>query len=279
MLLASLAGWLSAQPAGQAINLNDIQSDLVVPDVTDDLPAAGQRVRQVNPGDKSSKLFHVLYLPTDWQPDRKYPVIVEYPGNGNFKNKLGDVSTGRVEDCKLGYGLTEGRGFIWVCLPFVDQQTHSHTIKWWGDAEATATYCRQTVTRICREYGGDPASVILAGFSRGAIAGNYIGLRDDETARLWRGMILHSHYDGVRKWGYPGDDPESARQRLRRFKGKPQFITQENSTDDIKAFLKTEDIRATFVPLPYPNHTDVWVLKDIPERRQARQWLAQVLKQ
>ncbi len=235
-------------------------------------------MRQVNPGYESWKLFHVLYLPTDWKPNGKYPVIVEYPGNGGFQNKLGDVSTGRVEDCKLGYGITEGRGFIWVCLPFVDKTMHSHTIKWWGDADATAAYCRETVARVCHEYGGDPASVILTGFSRGSLAGNYIGLRDDETAKLWRAMILHSHYDGVRKWGYPDDDPASARRRLLRFQGKPQFISHEMSVDDIKAYLKTAEVKATLVPIPYPNHSDVWVLKDIPERKKMRDWLAEILK-
>jgi predicted esterase len=39
-----------------------------------------------------------------------------------------------------------------------------------GDVEAMAEYCKKTVRRICTEYGGDPANVFIAGFSRGAIA-------------------------------------------------------------------------------------------------------------
>jgi hypothetical protein len=35
--------------------------------------------------------------------------------------------------------------------------------------------------------------------------------------------------------------------------------------------------RFTFVDLPYRNHTDVWVLRDIPERRRLRQWVRDVL--
>jgi hypothetical protein len=134
------------------------------------------------------------------------------------------------------------------------------------------------VARICNEFGGDPGAVILTGFSRGAIACNYIGLRDAETAKLWRAMIVHSHYDGVRRWGYSGDDRESALKRLSRFSGKPQFVTHELSIDDTRDFLKSADVRATFCPLPYPNHSADWVLKDIPERKQLREWLVEVLK-
>ena len=212
------------------------------------------------------------------EPDGKYPVIVEYPGNGGYENKLGDKSTGRVEDCKLGYGISGGKGFIWICLPFVDPKAKAHALTWWGDPDATAAYCRKAVTGVCRDFGGDPDAIILTGFSRGAIACNYIGLRDDETAKLWRAMIVHSHYDGVRRWGYADDDSAAARRRLQRFKGRPQFITHEMSIDATRAFLKDAEVDATLRALPYPNHSDVWVLKDVPERAELRKWLARVLQ-
>jgi len=278
-MAACLGGLLAAQAAPEAVNLHDLKSDLVVPEVVNGEPGPGKRVRQVNPGYEGWDLHHILYLPGDWNPRRKQPVIFEYPANGGYTNRYGDVSSGRVEDCRLGYGISGGRGFIWVSLPFVDTKSRRHAIQWWGDPERTAAYCRQTVARVCRDYGGDPQAVILSGFSRGAIACSYIGLRDEETARLWRALIAHSHYDGVRRWGYAEDDAESARRRVRRFQEKPQFITQENSVSDIEAFFMAAKIGgATLLPLPYPNHTDAWVLKDVPERRQLRDWLAGVLK-
>ena len=51
--------------------------------------------------------------------------------------------------------------------------------------------------RVCEQYGGDRAAVILTGFSRGAIACNYLGLHNEEIAGLWRAFIPYSHYDGV----------------------------------------------------------------------------------
>lgn len=269
---------LRAEPAPSPSNLHEIPDDLVLPAVTNEAPAAGKRVWQVNPGFESWNLRHVLYLPVDWKPGQHYPVIMEYPGNGGFQNKLGDKSTGRVEDCRMGYGLSGGRGFICVSLPFVDPLKKAHALNWWGDADATAAYCRQTVRRICAEFGGDPGKIFLAGFSRGAIAGNYIGLRDEETAKLWRGMILHSHYDGVRRWGYAGDDTASAKIRLGRFQGRPQFVSHELSIEPTARFLQGSEVRATLAPLPFLNHSDAWVMKDLPLRKQARDWLQEALK-
>ena len=261
-------------------NIHAIPSDLVVPKVIDGAPAPAKRVWQTLPGyEEWDHLAHTVYLPAEWKPAKRYPVIVEYPGNGNFKNNLGDISTGKVEDCKLGYGMSGGRGFIWICLPFLDVKGKKHAIQWWGDPDATAAYCRQAVAGVCRDWGGDPNNVILTGFSRGAIACGYIGLRDEATSKLWRAMVPHSHYDGVRRWGYPEDDVESARKRLARLGGKPQFITQETSVEAIRQYLDGARVRgATLVPLPFPNHTDEWVLKDCAERRQLRAWLADVVK-
>ena len=123
--------------------------------------------------------------------------------------------------------------------------------------------------------------MILTGFSRGAIACNYIGLYDDEIAGLWRAFIPFRHYDGVREWGYPGGDRSSALDRLRRLRGRPVFICQEGSVDNTRDYLAGTGIQApfTFQPIPFRNHNDMWVLRDIPERRRLRVWLSNVLRQ
>ncbi len=276
LLCASNRRLLAADP----VNIHSLPNDLQVPSVTQETPQPGKRVWQQNPGFEQTEIAHALYLPPDWKPDKTYPVIVEYPGNGGYSNALNDVSKGRVQDCKLGFGLSAGQGMIWVSLPFVDPKTGKHALQWWGDPDATADYCKQTVARICREFGGDSENVFLTGFSRGAIACNYIGLRDTEIAALWKGMLPHIHYDGVRKWNYPDSDVLSARKRLARLGRRPQFITQEKSTRATEAYLKNSDSpdQFTFMAIPYPNHSDEWVLKDIPERTRARRWLADCLE-
>lgn len=203
-------------------------------------------------------------------------------GNGGFKNKYGDISEGTVDGSRLGYGATAGHGCIWICLPYIEKTEGSmrNAITWWGDIEETKRYCLATVKDVCSRYGGDPKRVILAGFSRGSIACNYIGLHDDEIADLWCGFICHSHYDGVRdQWPYPGADRDSSLTRLKRLNGRPQFISHEGSTRNTEAWLRSTGIQGdwTFVPIPFRNHSDAWVLRELPERKRLRGWLAKVL--
>ena len=63
---------------------------------------------------EDSYVYHSLYLPKDWKAGKQYPVIVEYAGNGPYRNRQGDICTGKVEDCNLGYGISGGEGFIWL---------------------------------------------------------------------------------------------------------------------------------------------------------------------
>lgn len=261
-------------------DLSTVPPDLELPPLSDGAPGPGLRVRQTAPEWAHTAVHHVLYLPTDWRPGRRYPVIVEYAGNGPYTNAFGDVSTGAVEGSCLGYGISGGNGYIWLCLPFVNAREGCNQAQWWGEVEATVDYCRRTVLRTCEAYGGDPGAVILTGFSRGAIACNYIGLHDDEIAGLWRAFIPYSHYDGVRQWGYSGDDRASALGRLKRLQGRPQFICDEVGVEATREYLQATGVQGDFAfcPVPFRNHSDRWVLRDCPPRRELRGWLARVLE-
>lgn len=252
-----------------------------VPRMSKEKPAAGRRVRQTIKGFELTRVYHSLYLPKNWNPDRKekYPVIFEYPGNGPYKNKFGDVCTGRVEDCNLGYGISDGMDFIWVCLPFVSHAPHENQLKWWGDVTKTIEYCQNTIEEICTKFNGDKDKLILAGFSRGSIACNFIGLYNDQIASHWAGFICHSHYDGIIDWGYAFADKKNARIRLKRLNGRPQFISHESDISKTREWLRRESPLGnfTFCVIPYRNHTDSWVLRDIPERKKIRQWIYQIV--
>lgn len=263
-------------------NLNAVPADLVVPEPVAGEPAAGRRVAAVTKDWAATDVHHTLYLPRDWKPRTTYPVIVEYAGNGGYRNNLGDVSEGTVEGCLLGYGLSGGEGFIWVCMPFVEvtaDGTKRNSIRWWGDIEESKRYCIATVKDICDRFGGDPSNVVLCGFSRGSIACNYIGLHDDEITKLWRAFFCHSHYDGVRTWPHADLDAASALKRLERLRGRKQWISHEKSVLEISQYLEKTGVQGDFEIhlLPYVNHTAGWVLRDIPERRQAREWLARAV--
>ena len=128
---------------------------------------------------------------------------------------------------------------------------------------------------------GDPERVILCGFSRGAIAANAIGLHDDEIAKLWRGFVCYSHYDGVSsRWPFAGADAASARKRLGRLKGRPQLICSEFPHAGTRKHLENAGHAGdfTFLETGYRNHNDAWILRPSAARDTARNWLAEVIR-
>lgn len=267
--------------------------DLEPPRMSTGEPGAGRRTRATLPAFRHTDVYYSLYLPADWKPGALHPVIVEYAGNGDYRSRYGDVCTGRVEDCSLGYGLSGGRGCIWICLPFVDAASGTNAIRWWGNIEATVDFCREAVRTVCAEFGGDASAVFLCGFSRGAIACNHIGLHNDAIAQLWRGFFAASHYDGPkpapdREWPYPGSDRAAARVRLDRLGRRPVFVSHEAYGVEPETYTIVDTINYLagtgrpldnfrFQVVPLRNHTDRWVLYDLPARRNLRRWFQDVL--
>jgi hypothetical protein len=261
-------------------------TDLETPVMTEEAPGAGRRVRQVAPEYEGTEVYHSLYLPVDWRPNRTYPVLVEYTGNRFPPGK----GSGEVKDANLGYGLSGGRGFIWVVMPYVEEGRRKNAVQWWGDRQATIDYCKVNLPRICKEFGGDVDNTFICGFSRGAIGASYIGLADDEIAALWTGMFTHDHFDGQKEWGYPESDRASALKRLARLRGRPVLVCGQHASTVRDEFLKEHlDLGAfTFLDVPTDKifnipegkvlhpHNDLWMHRDSEWRRRARAWLEKV---
>jgi predicted esterase len=236
---------------------------------SDGAPAPGCRVRETAPEYAGTAVHHLLYLPTNWRPERRFPVIVEYAGNESPEHHC----TGLIEDCRLGFGQTGGEDFIWLVLPFVSADGQTNQTQWWGDRERTIAYALVNVPRICARYGGDPQAIFLTGFSRGAIAVGYIGLANDAIAGLWRGFLPHSHHDGGSFTG------AGAEERLARVAGRPSFITYGEFDDGRgnsligAAYLRQRGFPVETRELPGHGHTDRWLDSDSPTRREIREWL------
>lgn len=83
---------------------------------------------------------HAVYLPTNWEQGRKFPVVFEYLGN-----------TVGVQSLKgIGYGLSGGKDFIWVILPIVSAFPSTQpdvTVNWGNDVALanTVEYAKQAV--------------------------------------------------------------------------------------------------------------------------------------
>jgi len=281
LLLLTLANMLGA-------------ADLTLPPLTAGTPQPGKRAAVVAPEYAGTRVHHLIALPDDWTPDwqargKRWPVIAEY--TGNYFPTSG--STGEIEGAALGYGVARGRA-IWVVLPYVAKDHGKNEITWWGDIDATVGYAKTNLPRICAEFGGDPKKVVLCGFSRGAIGVSFLGLHDDEVARLWCGLWAHDHFDGVKEWkGQPWGSPlalyrEEAGIRLGRLQGRPMLISQAG--EETKKFIAsiaptnvdylTVDMAALFGTFPndfvkHP-HNDRWPLRDGAASQAARSWFERV---
>ena len=290
-----------AASAGGSADVLELPQDIENPALSEGTPAPGVTVLQALPQYAGTRVAHTLHLPADWVPGRRFPVLVEYSGNSvPVRGNKG-----------IGFALTESRGFLWVVLPFVGADRQKDEEWWWGDVSATLEYAKAAVSEICEKWGGDSGNVVLAGYSRGAIACNYIGLHDDEIARLWRAMVVVSHYDDAHiPWGMSPEERSRAPERIRRLGDTPQLICGEycsrpQSGNDVELrkrvrthsgfdaaraalglepLVEVEGTRAfvqrhcptgqhTFLELPWVNHGSAVFLRNTPERTQIRAWL------
>jgi hypothetical protein len=121
---------------------------------------------------------------------------------------------------------------------------------------------------VCTKFGGDQANLILTGFSRGAIACGYIGLRNDRIAALWKGMHACQHFDGS---GWGGATITGAIERARRFQGEAVFHT-DNPEEKVQPVMDAMSARFTFVKSGLGSHSTAMFLDERPSTQQLRQW-------
>jgi hypothetical protein len=272
---------------------NDVHT--VMPDVfpaplTDGPPSPGQWVRQQLPAREATAAYHCVYLPTDWEPGKTYPLLVTFPGNGPFRSRFGDISGGMPEDNVMGIGLSGGQGWVVLGLGYLDSRKQLQpTGQWWGDVAATIDYTKEAVRFVCANYGADAQRIILLGFSRSAIGAGFVGLNDDTIAPLWRGILCYDGWErqedmARNRYGYdkisysydPNDfDGTGAARRFERLAGRPLLVV--GGRGDLESLRRSGDHRVEFLGKSHRNHSVLWTLRDTPERAKARAWLDSVV--
>lgn len=238
---------------------------LEVPIMENTSPQAGKRIWYQPKSLQGSNKYTALYLPNNWNPNEKYPVIVEFPGNIYFTENC--YSTGRPESCTIGYGMSKGKNAIWISMPFVDDMSNEISESGWGNPDHTADLTIEIIEEIINKYGGDKDRLILTGFSRGAIACGLVGLRNDKIASYWKGIHACQHYDGD---GWGGSKMEDAKERIKHFKGA--YFQTDNSNEEPKNMLMEANITSQFVNSGLNAHSTAMFLDNRPSTIKLRNW-------
>jgi hypothetical protein len=240
------------------------------PPLTDGPLAAGAYRRVVAPEYEGKGVYHGVYLPPDWTPGRRYPVIVESPCNAY------QTFTGEVEDTRLGYYVSGCRHYVWIVLPYI--QGEANLDYGWGELAANLAYWQTNVRRTLEQVGGDPGSVIVAGFSRGAIGAGWIGLQEPEIADAWLGFFMHSHADVVSNLTPDGGAGSSG--RMMRVAGRASLLSwgaagDGGSVNSVKGveLLTGFGYPVTQLAVPGVGHTDAWIFDDAASVATAQDWL------
>lgn len=241
------------------------------PPLTEGAPTPGQFIKVVAPEYEGTGVYHGVYLPPDWTPERRYPVIVESPCNtyGQF--------TGKVDDTRMGYHWTGCRDYVWIVMPYILNDANLNS--GWGDTPATLEYWRTNVPRTIAAVGGDPGAVVVTGFSRGALGAGWIGLQDDGIADAWAGFYLHSHADAPGN-GITPDGGANSPARMMRVAGRTSLVSWGAAGDGgMTNSVKGADLLTmlgspveTFA-VPGVGHTEVWMIDDSVSRETVQDWL------
>ncbi|WP_299547738.1 hypothetical protein [Seonamhaeicola sp.] len=269
------ASLLNLKTTGKVSEWKRPKGRLDVPEMTHTEPKGGHRVHYQLQNDPNSQLYSVLYLPNHWKKDSetKYPVIVEYPGNIFYVRNC--YSTGRPEHCVIGYGMSKGDNAIWISMPFVNYKTGTIAENGWGNPNDTADYTVKTVNEIIEKFHGDRENMVVTGFSRGAIACGFIGLRNDTIAGLWKGMHTCQHYDGD---GWGGADKQGAIERLQRL-GNIKVFQTDNSTPELKELLSSVDTGVIYMNSGLKAHACDMFLDDRPSTMALRKWFNDLISE
>lgn len=246
---------------------------LNLPAMVEAAPGPGRRVKHQLPSYEKTELYHSLYLPTDWKPGKRYPIIVEYAGNRWLSAPCHSI--GRPEGSRMGYGMSAGKGYIWVNAPFVSKNRKTQALNGWGDPEATIDYAIKLVNHLCEKFGGDHSAVILTGFSRGAVAVGYIGRYNDRISDVWLAFHAAQHHDGD---GIHGATYEGAlHDRGPRIKGRFTFHTDNEKHKKLLTLFEELGEPVTYASSGIGAHTDTCFLENRPSTLALRKWLADVV--
>jgi len=240
---------------------------LIVPEVEEGIPEAGKRVKIHLP--EYPEAYYVLFLPYNFTHTAQFPIIFESPGN-----IYNEISDGLPDSACLGYGISFGMDYIWVCVPFIDDTGHIVRSYWGKNPSSTVDFWLAVLNDLNARFRIDSDKIVLSGFSRGAVSTSYIGNYNDEISSKWSAYFAHSHFDGCCQTLLGNTD-----ERISRIQKKKVLISvgghdiaKKCSRGSYEKLLKG-GYDVTFIEVPGLEHSPFWILEDSEVAEEARNWL------
>jgi len=266
-------GVLSFLCMGFCDSFPQLSACLVPPLTTEGAPQAGKRVRVYLKA--YPKAYYVLFLPYNFtnKGRKKWPVIIESPGNEY------EGLQGLPDDIFLGFGLTRGLNYIWVSVPFIDEEGQVLSMYWGKNPLSTVQLWQEVLEDLSRRFTIDHKKMVLAGFSRGAVSTSYIGNYTDAIRTKWVAYFACAHFDGCCQTLLG-----SAEERIARIQGRKVCIcvgTNDSAkTCSIHAYerLMRQGCPATYIEIPGVDHRPDWILGESESAEKAREWLEAVCR-
>lgn len=240
---------------------------LTVPEIEEGVPEAGKRVKIYLP--EYPEAYYVLFLPYNFTDTTKLPIIFESPGN-----VYQEVSNGLPDSACLGYGISFGMDYIWVCVPFIDNTGYILRSYWGKDPSSIVDFWLAVLNDLNARFCIDNDKIVLSGFSRGAVSTSYIGNYNDEIASKWAAYFAHSHFDGCCQTLLGNTNERIARIQKKKvlISVGEQDIAKKCSRGAYENLLKG-GYSVTYIEVPDLDHSPFWILEDSESAEEARNWL------
>jgi predicted peptidase len=173
--------------------------------------------------------------------------------------------------------------YIWVNLPILNATGNKMIDSYYPENPSSTVACWLAILEdLNKKFPIDNNKIILAGFSRGAVAISYIGNWNGTISGKWAGYFAYAHFDGCCQ-----NIPGKCEERINKMQSKKILIMVGKNDRALICSklayqkLKKKNVKVTYIEIPdvdtpgwqNSSHNPYAVLEEAEWMEQARNWL------